>query len=351
MSVYIVTGKLGAGKTLSTIYKVQQYLQQGRPVASNVELYLDHLLPARKRDVTCYRIPAKPTVADLRAIGNGNATYDEDKNGLLVLDECGTWFNSRGWNDPTRREVIDWMLHARKLGWDVMLIVQDKELLDKQARDALAEHVVYCKRLDRFRIPIVTSLVKIFTGADLRLPRLHVAIVKYGDSEQHPTVDRWFYRGSALYKGYDTKQVFAEKGEGTSCVLSPWHTKGRYLPPRLTLRELIFALLFTVPVLLCALVLWIKGTRGATPGAYGSQPERAEASSLATASTKHCTLSDVVSAVAGLYRFRSPVNQPVPAKPRALCLPRSPIQAPLSQTAPAIDPSRQIVLNRLRGPF
>lgn len=43
------------------------------------------------------RLPDKPSLNDLLAIGVGNTSYDESRNGLLVLDECGTWFNSRSW--------------------------------------------------------------------------------------------------------------------------------------------------------------------------------------------------------------------------------------------------------------
>lgn len=65
------------------------------------------------------RMPDKPTVSDLNAIGNANPTYDEELNGLLVRDECGTWFNARGWQDMSRAPVLEWFLHARKLGWNV----------------------------------------------------------------------------------------------------------------------------------------------------------------------------------------------------------------------------------------
>ena len=80
------------------------------------------------------------------------------------------FFNSRDWQTPERQEVIKWLLHSRKLGWDVILIVQDITLLDKQIRLALCEHVVIVKRLDRIGIPVIGFLFNMI-GAKIRFPR------------------------------------------------------------------------------------------------------------------------------------------------------------------------------------
>jgi len=239
MAVYFVTGKLGAGKTLAAVGRIFTYLKQGRIVATNLDLDLSEPLSHYKKDVTVYRIPDKPSVEHLNAIGNANKTFDEDKNGLLVLDECGTWFNTRNWSDKSRKAVIDWFLHARKLGWDIIFIVQDISLVDKQAREALAEHVGYCRRLDRISIPILSMLVKMITGKPLRFPRIHFSNIRYGDSLTSLIVDRWVYRGSEFYKAYDTKQCFTDTDDGVYSLLSPWHTHGRY-KERKTLLKIAF---------------------------------------------------------------------------------------------------------------
>ncbi len=229
MAVYFVTGKLGGGKTLAAVGRIRDYLYRGSKIATNLDLDLSQLLGPRKKNTVVYRIPDKPTVQDLQALGKGNESYDESKNGLLVLDECGTWFNSRGWGDKTRQPVIDWFLHARKLGWDIIFIVQDISLVDKQAREALAEHVVYCRRLDRITVPFVGFLYKLIFGKKLPGPKIHLAIVKYGDRETSLIVDRWLYRGRDLYRAYDTKQVFKDSDDGVYQLLPPWYSHGRYL--------------------------------------------------------------------------------------------------------------------------
>lgn len=235
MAVYVVTGKLGAGKTLVAVGKIQDKIVSGCKVATNLDLRI-HKLPrvgifAKSPNVM--RIPDKPNISDLLAIGKGNDTYDESKNGLLVLDECGTWFNSRSWADKERQAVINWFLHARKLGWDIIFLIQDLSIMDKQARVALAEHVVYCRRLDKITIPFVGALFSLVTGSKLPLPKLHVGIVKYGDSPQSMTVERWTYTGRDLYSAYDTKQAFSDAYEhSTFTYLTPYLSHGRYATKR-----------------------------------------------------------------------------------------------------------------------
>lgn len=244
MSVYIITGKLGSGKSIAAVGKIREYLQQGRRVATNLDLYLEQLLPAKSKQ-TVVRIPDKPRLQDLENLGTGSGLpvddYDESKFGLLVLDELGSWFNARTWNDKSRQELIDWFIHARKYHWDILLLVQDVENIDKQLRNSLCEHLVVCRRLDRVGIPFISFIIKTFTGVRVTLPKIHVASVYYGENRQALRVDRWLYRGSDLYKAYRTGQVFSfdEKWihgqmvdmRASYSMLSAWHLKGRYLPP------------------------------------------------------------------------------------------------------------------------
>ena len=230
MAVYIVTGKLGNGKTLVSVGRIQEKLRAGCVVATNLDIRLDRLLGLQDKNARLVRIPDKPSADDLYSLGSGNTSYDETKNGLLVLDECGTWFNARNWQDKSRKAVNDWFLHSRKLGWDVMLIVQDVEIIDSQARAAIAEHTCFCRRLDRFHIPFFGTLLKIFTlGEPVRLPRIHIGKVVYGTSELDPLTDRWVYRGTGLFAAYDTKQSFLDDyPHGLHSMLPGWHTRGRY---------------------------------------------------------------------------------------------------------------------------
>lgn len=232
MPVYIVTGKLGGGKSLVSVARIRDYLRKGSIIATNLDLRLHRMFDDQAKNLRVLRVPDKPSINDLIAIGRGNESYDETKNGLLVLDECGTWFNSRNWSDKTRKPVNDWFLHARKLGWDVLLIIQNISILDSQARDAIAEHTAFCSRLDRLAIPYVGFIFKAIFGEKLPLPRVHSARVVYGTGRDDLLADRWVYRGTELFQAYDTKQLFLDDyPHGTHSLLTPWHTHGRYKKP------------------------------------------------------------------------------------------------------------------------
>lgn len=236
MAVYFVTGKLGSGKTLACVGKLRDYALAGRRIAGNLDLNLEHLMHKRSK-VVYTRVPDKPRVEDLEALGQGSEDYEENTFGALVLDECGTWFNSRNWNDKSRKGVIDWFLHARKKGWDIFLLVQDISQVDSQARAALCEHLVVCRRLDRLPVPGLRLLSRFF-GTRICLPKIHIAKVFYGDSPNNSlAVDRWIYRGRDFYAAYDTRQCFTDGHEDmgqseltdmrcTYTLLSPWITEG-----------------------------------------------------------------------------------------------------------------------------
>lgn len=227
MSVYIVTGKLGNGKTLVTVGRIRDALLSHHRVATNLDINLKSMFGKSAKNINLVRVPDKPSIDDLNNIGMGyEGKYDESKFGSLILDECGTWFNSRNWQDKTRREVNDWFLHARKLRWHVYIIIQDISILDAQARDAIGEMLVVCRRLDNLRVPMIGGLFKMLTGYNLTLPRIHRAKVTYADGL---LCDVWVYRGNDLFSCYQTDQMFLQNYKhGVFSLLTPWHTHGRY---------------------------------------------------------------------------------------------------------------------------
>jgi hypothetical protein len=211
MAIYCVTGKLGGGKTLACVGRIRDALLEGKRVATNLDLYPEKMLPSNLSRVDIIRIPDKPTLPDLEFIGIGNPTPDESRNGLIVLDELGAWFNARSWADKARQGVIDWLLHSRKLGWDVYLIIQHPKMLDSQAREGLVEFLVHCRRTDRLRVPFVGGFLGMFLGKPVTLPKVHIATVRYGMDKDSMISDRWVYRARDLYDAYNTRQVFTDK--------------------------------------------------------------------------------------------------------------------------------------------
>lgn len=227
MAIYLIEGKLGAGKTLCAVGRIRDALIAGKRVATNLDIRLEHLVNVDAKMCRVIRLPDKPTVAHLEMIGTGNPEMDESKNGLIVVDEMAAYMNARSYGDKDRQPVIDWLIHSRKKGWDVYFICQNIAQIDKQVREALVEYRVTCKRFDRMTIPFLRPICSLLSGGSWvpHFPRVHQAIVRYGVDVGAPVADKWTYRGNDLFAAYDTRQVFR---------LDPWQAPYSYLPPYYT---------------------------------------------------------------------------------------------------------------------
>lgn len=251
MAVYAITGKLGAGKGKAAIDQIRRYLRDGKRVATNCDVFLENLMPDQNRGVVI-RVPDKPSASDLYMIGSGNKFikfdpildcdralitakapspkllpgFDEMHNGALILDECGSWLNTRNFQDKGRAEMLEWAIHARKYGWDIFFIMQNISQVDKQLRESLLEYVVRLNRLDRMKVPLLSPAIALLTaGASSgSMPRLHIGVVRLGSSPDGLVADRWYFRGDDLNNAYNTTQVFSDTyPHGTHSLLSSWH--------------------------------------------------------------------------------------------------------------------------------
>jgi len=220
MAVYLITGKLGTGKSKACVARMREALIAGKRVATNIDLDLGKLLGPHSK-ATCIRLPDKPGAADLAALPSGNDSYDEDANGLIVLDELGSWLNSRTFHDPSRMPVLDWLIHSRKRGWDCYFICQDIAQVDKQFRESIVEFVGRCSRFDKIWVPGVGRLLYSLTGGAFgKLPRFHLCVVRMSAAAGGIIADRWWYKGTDLHGAYDTRQIFrSDYPHGTYSVL------------------------------------------------------------------------------------------------------------------------------------
>lgn len=238
MTDFAVTGKKRSGKGLFCAGLIRDAIRDGRRVATNMDINLAVLsLPWNKTSII--RLPDCPTAADMEALGWGYGQegdqIDEERNGVIVLDEASKFFNARSWGDKSRQPLLDWLIHSGKLRWHVYYQMQGLEQVDKQLRSTQIEYHIGVKRTDRWPIPGVTFLAGLI-GLDVRVPKMHVGIIKQGCDRDSLTVERKWYMAKDLYKAYDTEQKFLDRDHPQACglhsVLSNWHTEGRYLPPK-----------------------------------------------------------------------------------------------------------------------
>lgn len=222
MADYAITGKKGTGKSKLGVWLVRFYLTHKRRAASNLDIDLVKLLGPRSR-CTYVRIPDKPTAFDLLAVGHGNPeSYDEDLNGIMLLDEMATWLNSRAFQDAGRAALLDYFAHGRKYGWDIHYLMQSILQIDKQVRESFVEFVGRCIRFDKVKIPFIGHLLNtMFGGRVGYLPKFHMCTFRMGSDPNGLVSDRKYY-GREVEAAYDTRQVFtAEYPHGTHSVLSP----------------------------------------------------------------------------------------------------------------------------------
>ncbi|EHQ4618456.1 hypothetical protein KQ096_000943 [Salmonella enterica] len=149
MAVKWVTGKIGAGKGLYCDYEMQKYYREGRRVVTNYPVDTRLLSPDSDNPVIV--LPSWPRAEDLYALGRGCPDEEKEKFGAIFLDEASLWLNSRTYADKSRLSLIEWFVLSRHFGWDVFIVVQNEEMIDKQIVLALGEILVVCKRSDRTR--------------------------------------------------------------------------------------------------------------------------------------------------------------------------------------------------------
>lgn len=219
--IYVITGMLGAGKSLLAVQRAIDYASEGRRIATNFNINFDAISKNPKSKLSASFItvlPSIPSSRDLLSLGVGGKF--EDTAGALILDECAQFLNSRQWGDKDRDSIIKWLLHARKRRWDVFLIIQHESMLDKQIRQSLCEYIVEVKRTDRMKIPFLP----------FKIPRLHIGVVRYGLDRNSHIADRWFTRGSEPMLCYDTTEIFDYEESYSYCtipsgIINHWYSK------------------------------------------------------------------------------------------------------------------------------
>ena len=60
MAIYLIEGKLGAGKSLIATGIIRDALIKGLPVGTNLDLHLQHLIGFKSKLARVVRVPDKP---------------------------------------------------------------------------------------------------------------------------------------------------------------------------------------------------------------------------------------------------------------------------------------------------
>jgi len=206
--IYLVDGVPGAGKTYYACRRIEQDLCAGKVVCTNVALKPDWAWrvaganPARRMNRSARNNRARELERrllysdDLAELFRVRTEGTAEGRAVMVLDEAHRWLNSRSWaGQKGRAEIIAWFTGHRHYGFDVFLITQYVDMVDKQVRN-LVEYRVRLRNLKRER----------FCGVRVIPTNLFAAITElHGGKKDVNVVGRDFYRLQGRVAGmYDT---------------------------------------------------------------------------------------------------------------------------------------------------
>lgn len=256
----LIQGKRGSGKTLSGCQIVDEYLQRGVNVASNINLFIEYLSNPLSKSVI-HKIPNMPTIDDFKRLPVGNPDlmdesgnllpedkqpeeFDESKNSLLWLDEPHNFLNSRDWNSEQRKAVLSFMSESRKYGYDLLLTTLHIDQLDSVIRKGMIDIVGYAKDSSKIAIPFITTFIYDMTGKKIRLPKGTIVNFFAGVGQSAPFSYRLKIFGSKYFRAYRTNARVNTGSDSNTLtqnsiyepnapytIISHWLLKGRYMSP------------------------------------------------------------------------------------------------------------------------
>lgn len=210
--IYCYTGTPGSGKSYSATLRAYELIHRPRPkmVVANYNLNLDPKYQQYFRYV-----PNDQLSRDLLvSISNEYFSSHDFKEGsiTLILDESQLCLNSRTWSDKNRMSLLEFASQSRHLGYDVILIAQNTNMIDRQFR-ALIEYEVKHRKLANFGIMgRLLSLVA--------MGRVYAAVTYYYGLTERIGV-RFFVPRKKIFRLYDSYVMFRRTDDNAALEPEP----------------------------------------------------------------------------------------------------------------------------------
>lgn len=195
--ITIMTGTPGSGKSLNMAKSIYWRVRFGKPVVANFEVNGDMF----RDDSSFVYLPNEELNPDaLERIAREYFADHEFGEGKihLYIDECQLIFNSRTWSKNS--EWIRFFSQHRKLGYDVFLVAQYDEMVDKQIR-TLIEYQVHHRKVNN--VGLFGKLVSLFA---LGHPVVVAVRTWYGQKLRLDS--EWMLGTKKYYRLYDTYKLF-----------------------------------------------------------------------------------------------------------------------------------------------
>lgn len=201
MTIRLFTGTPGAGKSLHMAQLLYWQLKSGRIVVSNFDINRDMFTEEQLKRFY-YLEGEKLTPAALAQISRDHLGDRRPKEGeiKLFVDECQLIFNARSWSEKGRSDWIKFFTQHRKLSYDVYLVTQFGEMVDKQIR-VLVEYEILHRKLNMVGwVGKLTSVL--FLGHPV------VCAVTYWAPVKQRLSAEWMIGTRKYYRLYDSYLIF-----------------------------------------------------------------------------------------------------------------------------------------------
>lgn len=241
MSIHFFTGTPGSGKSLHMAMIIDKWLRSGKNVIANFEINEDSFRRFNEKHPGKLGIfiyvsnrefltnVYKPFYEGRRKVGPppGRYSYIDglynyalqfhernakgqiiEKQTLLVIDECQDLFNPRAWNRKDRIAWCSFFREHRKYGYEVYLISQDVNVIDKQIRNVLQyEYMHRC--VNNYKLS--GRIMGFLSGG-----RLFVYVKKLcGVKKKDAKIKSQFFTGQQRYYDfYDSYKLFGQESAG-----------------------------------------------------------------------------------------------------------------------------------------
>lgn len=199
MTIYLFSGTPGAGKSLHMAELIYYSLRMKKPVVANFDIARSSV-----KNPKCfgYLPNEKLTVDNLVKFSEMYFNGNTPKEGAikLFIDECQIIFNARDWNAKDRKQWVKFFTQHRKLGYDIYLVAQYDQMIDKQIR-SLIEYEVKHRKVNN-----VGWFGKLVTF--LSIGSTIVCAITYWYGQKMRLSSEFFLGRKKFYRLYDTYTMF-----------------------------------------------------------------------------------------------------------------------------------------------
>lgn len=203
--IYFFSGTPGSGKSLHCAKMINKWVKGGKNIIANFDINLS-FWKSYKGTIDTYsndelNIDLLLDFADENHKRNEKGQIIE-KQTLLIIDECQTMFNSRSWNSKGRSRWVIFFTQHRKYGFEVVLISQNKDLVDKQIRGCFEFNYIH-RNVKNFKL--FGWFLSLFFGGNF-----FIVVVNWMSNGQKDHVE-YLFNMKRFYSLYDSYKIFDNK--------------------------------------------------------------------------------------------------------------------------------------------